>query len=83
MARLFTLKLEGQKVPVVTRMTLTLDHFHHLLLYGIAVCKQCLCAVWPAQAYADLTSKAHCLPKHEARTIVDEFETRKGLCFQR
>ena len=29
MSCLFTLALEGQKLPVVTRMTLALDHFHH------------------------------------------------------
>jgi len=45
MSCLFTLALEGQKLPVVTRMTLALDKFHHLSQYGIAVCKQCLCSL--------------------------------------
>jgi hypothetical protein len=83
MSCLFTLALEGQKLPVVTRMTLALDHFHHLSQYGIAVCKQCLCAVWPAQAYAHLTSKAHCLPKYEARSIANDLDSWQGLCSQK
>jgi hypothetical protein len=82
MSCLFTLALEGQKLPVVTRMTLALDHFHHLSQYGIAVCKQCLCAVWPAQAYAHLTSKAHCLPQYEARSIANDLDSWHGLCSQ-
>jgi hypothetical protein len=53
MSCLFTLALEGQKLPVVTKMTLALDRFHHLSQYGIAVCKQCLCAVWSAQYKAE------------------------------
>jgi hypothetical protein len=82
MSCLFTLALEGQELPIVTRMTLALDHFHHLPQYGIAVCKQCLCAVWPAQAYAHLTSTAHCLPKSEARSIANDLDSWQGLCFQ-
>jgi hypothetical protein len=75
MSCLFTLALEGQKLPVVTKMTLALDHFHYLSQYDIAVCKQCLCAVWPAQAFAHLTSKAHCLPKYEARSIAKDLNS--------
>ena len=75
MSCLFTLALEGQKLPVVTRMTLALDHFHHLPQYSIAVYKQCLCTVWPAQAYAHLTSRAHCLPKYEARSIANDLDS--------
>jgi hypothetical protein len=82
MSCLFTLALEGQKLPVVTRMTLALNHFHHLSRYGIAVYKQCLCAIWPAQAYAHLTSKAHCLPKYEARSIANDLDSWQGLCSQ-
>lgn len=51
--------------------------------YGIAVCKKCLCAVWPSQAYAHLTSKAHCLPKYEARSIANDLDTWQALCSQR
>lgn len=82
MSCLFILALQGQKLPVVTRMTLALDHFHHLSQYGIAVCKQCLCAVWPAEAYALLTSKTHYLPKYEARSIANDLDSRHGLCSQ-
>ncbi len=63
-------------------MTLALDHFHHLSQYGIAVCKQCLCAVWLAHAYAHLTSKAHCLPRYEARSIANDLDSWQGLCSQ-
>jgi hypothetical protein len=82
MSCLFTLALEGQKLPVVTRITLALYRFHHLSQYGTAVCKQCLCAVWPAQAYAHLTSKAHRLPKHAARSIANDLNSWQGLCSQ-
>jgi hypothetical protein len=75
MSCLFTFALKGQKLPVVTRMTLTLNHFHHLSQYDIAVCKQCLCTVWPVQAYAYLTSKAHCLLKYEARSIANDLDS--------
>jgi hypothetical protein len=82
MSCLFTLALEGQKLPVVTRMTLALDHFHRLSQYGVAVCKQCSCAVWPAQVYAHLTSKAHCLPKYEAWITANDLDSWHGLCSQ-
>lgn len=80
MSCLFTLALEGQKLPVVTRMTLALNHFHHLLQYGIAVCKQCSSAAWPVQAYTHLTSKAHYLPKYESRSIANDLDSWQGLC---
>lgn len=82
MSCLFTLALESQGLPVMTRMTLAIDHFHHLSQYSIAMCKQCLCAVWPAQAYAHLSSKAHCLPKYEARSIANDSGSWQGLCSQ-
>jgi hypothetical protein len=58
-------------------------YLHPFSQYGIAVCKQCLCAVWSAQAYAHLTSKAHCLPKYEARSIANDLGTWQGLRSQR
>ena len=38
--------------------------------------------VWPAQAYAHLTSKAHCLPRYEAKTIANDLDSWQGLCSQ-
>jgi hypothetical protein len=79
---LFTLAHNGQKQPVVTIMIVALDQFHHLSQYGMARYKQCLCAVWLVQAYAHLTSKAHCLPKYEARTIAKDLDGWQSLCSQ-
>ena len=46
------------------------------------MCKRCFCAAWLALAYAHLTSKAHCLPKYEARSIAKDLDSWQGLCSQ-
>jgi superfamily II DNA helicase RecQ len=56
-----------------------MDHFHHLVEYQLAVCKECQYAVWPEQIAGHLHGKHHKIPRNQANAIAEEVCNWFGL----
>jgi len=56
-----------------------MEHFHHLIQYQLAVCKECQYAIWPDQIEGHLRGKHHKMPQKKAREIAEEVCGWPGL----
>jgi hypothetical protein len=56
-----------------------MDHFHHLMEYQLAVCKECQYAIWPEQIGGHLHGKHHKLSQKKAQEIAEEVRGWPGL----
>jgi Orsellinic acid/F9775 biosynthesis cluster protein D len=56
-----------------------MEHFHHLVEYQLAVCKECQYAVWPEQIAGHLHGKHHKIPRKRAQEIAEKVCSWPGL----